>query len=95
MELLLPLSFVALVWLMLVRPQKQRARQHHDLVASLEVGDEVVTIGGIVGRVVALQEQELRLEVAPGVEVRILRGAVNSRVGDEPQPRPPSDEGTE
>ena len=79
-QLLLPLVLLALMWVLLVRPQQQRVRRQRELIASLEVGDEVVTAGGIVGRIVALEGDEVRLEVAPGVTLRVVRLAVNSRV---------------
>ncbi|MGH9181144.1 MAG: preprotein translocase subunit YajC, partial [Acidimicrobiales bacterium] len=63
-----------------VRPQQQRARRQRELVASLAVGDEVVTAGGIVGRIVSLDDEEARLEVSPGVVLRFVRFAVNSLV---------------
>jgi preprotein translocase subunit YajC len=80
MELLLPLVLLALMWVLLVRPQQQRVRRQRELIASLEVGDEVVTAGGVVGQVVGLEEDEVRLEVARGVTMRFVRLAVSSRV---------------
>lgn len=79
-QLFLPLVLFALMWVLLIRPQQQRVRRQRELIASLEVGDEVVTAGGMVGRVVALEGDEVRLEVAPGVTMRFVRLAVNSRV---------------
>lgn len=72
-----------LMWLVLIRPQQQRVRRQQELVRSLEVGDEVVTAGGIFGRIVALDDEVARIEVARGVEIRCLRLAVNARVGDD------------
>ncbi|HUR18688.1 MAG TPA: preprotein translocase subunit YajC [Acidimicrobiales bacterium] len=80
MQLLFPFVFLALMWVLLVRPQQQRVRQQRDLVASLEIDDEVVTAGGILGRIVSLTDEEATLQVAPGVNMRFLRGAVNSRL---------------
>jgi preprotein translocase subunit YajC len=71
------------MWLLLVRPQKQRVRRQRELVATLDVGDRIVTIGGIVGTIVALTDTEARVEVAPGTVVTLLRQAV-SRTVDEP-----------
>ena len=82
MELLFPLVFLALMWFLLIRPQQQRVRRQQELVASLVVGDEVITAGGILGRIVALDDDEASLEVAPGVVLRVLRPAVNARVTD-------------
>lgn len=83
MQFLFPLIFLGLMWFLLVRPQQQRVRRQRELVAALEVGDEVVTAGGLVGRIVALEGDEAHIEVAPGVVIRFLRLAVNARVGDD------------
>jgi len=91
MQLLFPLVFLGLMWFLLVRPQQQRVRQQRDLIASLEVGDEVLTAGGILGRIVELDDEMATVEVAPGVALRFLRGAVNSRVGDSQRDPAPSD----
>jgi len=80
MELLFPLIFLALMWFLLVRPQRERVRRHQALLAALTVGDEVITVGGMVGRIVALDDDEVHLEVAHGVVLRVVRLAVNARV---------------
>ena len=85
-QLVFLLVTFALMWLVLIRPQQQRVRRQHELVRSLEVGDEVVTAGGVFGRIVGLDDEVARLEVAPGVEMRILRLAVNARAGDDGVP---------
>ena len=77
MEALVPLLFVGGMWLLLVRPQQQRVRRQRELVASLQVGDRIVTIGGIVGTVVSLTDDEARVEVAPGTVLTLLRAAVS------------------
>ncbi len=87
MEILFPLLFLGLMWFVLIRPQQQRDRRQQRLVASLQVDDEVITAGGIVGRIVALDDSEAHLEVAPGVVMRFLRLAVNARVGDDDGPQ--------
>lgn len=92
MEALIPLLFVGGMWLLLVRPQQQRVRRQRELVANLEVGDRIVTIGGIVGTVLALTDDEARVEVAPGTVLTLLRAAV-SRTLDEQGTR--GDEGNE
>lgn len=82
MEAALPLLLTfGLMWLLLIRPQQRRMRQHQSVVASLRVGDEIVTAGGIMGTVTGLEDDALSLQVAPGVEMRVLRAAVSSRVG--------------
>jgi preprotein translocase subunit YajC len=79
--LLLPILLV-LMYVVLLRPQQQRLRSQRQLVASLDVGDEVITAGGIIGRIVALSDDRASIEVADGVVIDFLRVAVNRRAGD-------------
>jgi preprotein translocase subunit YajC len=69
------LMFVVFYFL-LIRPQTKRAKEHRALLAALEVGAEVVTNGGILGKVTQLGEQYLTLEIADGVSVKIQRATV-------------------
>ncbi len=69
-----------LMWALLIRPQQRRMRQHQAVIASLEVGDEVVTAGGVYGTVVGVAEETLSVDVAPGVVLQVLRNAVTQRV---------------
>ena len=68
------------MYLLLVRPQQQRVRRQRELVATLEVGDRVVTAGGVLGTVVGLTDEEARVEVAPGTVLTVLRPAISSRI---------------
>lgn len=86
MELLPFVLLLALMWFMLIRPQQARLRKQRELVASIQVGDEVLTAGGIIGTVRVLTEDELRLEVGPGVEMRLVRAAVTRRLGPDVAP---------
>ena len=76
--LILPLLFVAM-WYFTIRPQQQRLRNQRALVSSLQVGDEVVTVGGLIGRVTVIADQEVRLDVG-GTEVRMAKNAVQGRL---------------
>jgi preprotein translocase subunit YajC len=69
------LMFVVFYFL-LIRPQTKRAKEHRAMVAALEVGAEVVTNGGILGKVTQLGEQYLTLEIADGVHVKVQRATV-------------------
>ncbi len=69
------LMFVVFYFL-LIRPQTKRAKEHRALIAALEVGAEVVTNGGILGKVTELGEQYLTLEIADGVNVKVQRATV-------------------
>ncbi len=71
----LGLMFV-LFWFFLIRPQKKRMEAQRQLIQSIEEGDEIVTMGGILGTVQAVDEDEMQLEVAPGTSIRVLRSAV-------------------
>lgn len=77
MAALLPLIVMfGLMWLLLIRPQKQQLAARRAFVDALEVGDDVVAAGGLLGRVVALDDREARVEVGPGVVVRVVRHAL-------------------
>lgn len=82
MGVLFPIILLALMWLLVVRPQKERVRRQRELVASLVVGDRVVTAGGLVGTIVALTEGEARVELAPDMVVTVLRPAVSERLDE-------------
>ncbi len=69
------LMFVVLYFLM-IRPQMKRAKEHKALIAALVKGDEVVTGGGIAGRVTRVSDNFLTLEVAPAVEIQVQKQAV-------------------
>jgi preprotein translocase subunit YajC len=80
---LLPLLLIfAAFFLVFIRPQQRRARAQRALLQSIEVGDEVVTGGGIFGHVVDIDEDEdvLTLEIAEGVEIRILRVGIGRKI---------------
>ena len=65
-----------LFWLLLIRPQRRRQAELTQTIASIEVGDEIVTAGGLYGHVQGVDEDELLVEIAPGTNVRIARRAV-------------------
>jgi preprotein translocase subunit YajC len=70
-----------LMWVLLILPQQRRMKAHQAVVASLQVGDEVVTAGGVYGTITSVDEETLAVEVAPGVVLRVLRSAVSQRIG--------------
>jgi preprotein translocase subunit YajC len=69
-----------LMWVLLILPQQRRMKAHQAVVASLQVGDEVVTAGGVYGTITSVDEETLAVEVAPGVVLRVLRSAVSQRI---------------
>lgn len=66
------------VWLLLIRPQRRRVMEHAALVAGLAVGHRVVTAGGIHGRIEAIEDDIVRLEIGPGTIIRVERRAIAS-----------------
>ena len=76
---LLPLVLIFVVfYFLLIRPQAKRAKEHKSMVSALAVGDEVVTSGGMLGKVTEAGEQFLTIEVAEGVRVKVQRHTVSS-----------------
>ena len=73
---------LGLLWLLLVRPQQRQVRARQAVVRSLEVGDEVVTAGGIFGTIIGLTDTEAELQVAPSTVLRVMRGAINRKADD-------------
>lgn len=74
----LPLILIFVVfYFLLIRPQTKRAKEHREMVAALDVGAEVVTNGGILGKITAVSEQFLTIEIADGVNVKVQRHTVS------------------
>ncbi len=69
----------AIFYFLLIRPQQKRAKQHKELLESLKVGDSVVTAGGIHGKVAALQDTVVTVEIATGVKIKVNRASVASK----------------
>jgi preprotein translocase subunit YajC len=73
----LPIILIfVIMYFLILRPQQVKARQHREMVANLRRGDTVVTGGGLIGRVAKVDENELQVEVAEGIRVRVVRGMV-------------------
>ena len=65
-----------IMYFMLLRPQQKRAKEHQQMVDALKAGDEVVTGGGVLGRVTAVSEQFATVEVAAGVSLKVQRHSI-------------------
>jgi preprotein translocase subunit YajC len=75
----------AFLYFVLIRPQKRRQLAAQQLLSSLKVGDEVVTSGGIYGTITGLGDDDVKVEIAPQLEVRVARRAIGAVVPkDEP-----------
>ncbi|MFK7881187.1 preprotein translocase subunit YajC [Roseobacter sp.] len=67
----------AIMYFLLIRPQQKKVKEHQAMVAALRRGDQVVTQGGIVGKVVKVKDDgELELEIADGVKVRVIQSTI-------------------
>jgi preprotein translocase subunit YajC len=77
--LILAVTF-GLMYVLFLLPQQRRVRAHQQMVASLQEGDDIVLTAGIFGRIVSLGPDEMSVEVAPDVELRVARMAVLRRV---------------
>lgn len=86
-SLLLPLVFLAVLYLLLIRPQQKRRKEQQEMVRSLAVGDDIVTIGGLHAQVVALSDSTMDVTVdADGDNVmRFERSSLGRIVRDEPE----------
>lgn len=78
-QLLFPVVIIGAMWLLLIRPQQKRAKAQRDLLQALEVGDRVVTVGGIVGQITELTDRELTIRTESS-DLRLVRGAIGSRI---------------
>ncbi|MBS3785303.1 MAG: preprotein translocase subunit YajC [Gammaproteobacteria bacterium] len=74
--LLFPLALILIFYFLLIRPQQKRAKEHKKLVQELGKGDEVLTNGGLVGRVAEVGDTFVNLELADTLEVRLQKNAV-------------------
>jgi len=76
--LIVLVALFALFWLFVIKPQRRRAQEQRTLHESIEVGDEIVTLGGMLGRVKAIDETDdtLEVEIAPGTNVKVVRRGV-------------------
>lgn len=83
----IPLILIfAIMYFLMIRPQQKRMKQHREMVAALKKGDQVITQGGIVGKVVAVHDDQLEVEISQGVRVRVVRSSVSQVINAAPAP---------
>jgi len=68
------------MYFLFVRPQMKRQKEQQKLIESLQIGDQIVTIGGILGTIKALDAEQLSLEIATGVVIDVVRSAVGKKL---------------
>jgi len=90
---MLVLMFVVFYFL-LIRPQQKKTKAHREMLGNLKVGDQIVTSGGIFGRITGLTDQSVVVvEIAPQVRIKVQRGAVAGLAGGQPAPAEASAKG--
>ena len=78
MGMLFFVGMIVIFYFLLIRPQQKRAKEHRKLVEALGKGDEVVTSGGLLGKIVELSDQYVTVEIANNVNVKIQRQAIST-----------------
>ena len=66
-------------YFLLIRPQQKRAKEHKQMISAIQKGDQVITTGGIHGRVASVNEDSISVEIAEGVKVKVSREAISVR----------------
>lgn len=90
-SLLVPtILIIGIMYFLMIRPQQKRMKEHREMVAGLRRGDSVVTSGGILGKVTKVDENEIQVEVADGVRIRVLRSTVSEVRGKGEGGAPPA-----
>jgi preprotein translocase subunit YajC len=77
-SIFLIVAMFAVLYFLMIRPQMKRAKEHKAMVEALQKGDEVVTAGGILGRISKIGDSHVSVEIAPNVEVQVQRAAVQT-----------------
>ena len=76
--LLVPtILIIGIMYFLMIRPQQKRMKEHREMIGAIRRGDTVVTSGGILGKVTKVEDNELQVEIADGVKIKILRQTVS------------------
>jgi len=70
--------FFAIMYFMIIRPQQKRAKDHQKLITSLSKGDEVVTSGGMLGKILKVGENSIQVEISEGVAIKLQKNSISS-----------------
>ena len=83
-------SMLAIFYFLLLRPQMQQRKRHQEMLNALKKNDVIITQGGLIGKVRSVADDEVRVELAPNVEVRVVRSAI-AEVKSKTDPAPAND----
>ena len=92
---LIPLILIFLVfWFLLIRPQQKKIKQHREMVQNLKRGDKIVTSGGIIGKIVNVNEtKEITLEISENINVQIAPGMISDLLEKKDKTNTPTNDG--
>ena len=77
-SLLIPtILIIGIMYFLMIRPQQKRMREHREMIGAIRRGDTVVTSGGIIGKVTRVDDNELQVEIADGVRIKLLRSTLS------------------
>lgn len=79
--LIMVAAFFAIFYFLLIRPQRQQQKRHEEMVQSLRRGDEVVTVGGVIGQIIHIKEDRLTIKTADETRLVVERDKVARRLG--------------
>jgi preprotein translocase subunit YajC len=79
-QIFILIAMFGLMYFLLIRPQQKRAKDHKKVLSELKKGDEVVTNGGIVGKITSVDESFADLEIATGVTVKVQKQGINNKM---------------
>ena len=80
MQFLPIIGMVAIFWFLIIRPQMRQQKAHREKVAGMKKGDQVVTAGGVLGKVVKVDDNYAEIEIAKGVQVKVVKATVGDIV---------------
>ena len=83
---ILPVGMLLILWFLIIRPQMRQQKQHREKVAGLKKGDEVVTAGGLVGKITKVDENFVHVELAKGMTVKAVRNTIGEVINAKPAP---------
>jgi preprotein translocase subunit YajC len=75
-----PSSFFGIFYFLLIRPQQKRQKEHKALLSNLKKGDQVITAGGMYGKITGLTDTAVTLEIAEKIRVKVARGQISARL---------------
>ncbi len=78
MDFAFPVVLLVLFYFMLIRPQQKKAKEHRTMQEALAKGDEIVTDGGLMGKIVSITDNAIAVQLAENIEVKVRRESINS-----------------